>query len=553
MAQEIQHVDVVSPLCKRLCEGCVHLAAQQEAGQQHQGPRSGAVLVVDEAVALMAEAVAPRSHRRSSVAGEELSNPWPQTAFICADGSHLGSAHRFFADTYVVEVASAPRPHAVRFRKPRRLLAALSDERLVEHVRGGDPAAFEVLYDRHSSGLLGFCRHMLRSQADAEDALQQTFIAAHSDILRAGERELHVKAWLYTIARNRCLSTLRARREQPADDEFELVTEDLANEVQQRDDLRALLADVSMLPDDQREALVLAEVGDLSHTDISEVIGCEAAKVKSLVFQARTALIDRRLARETPCEQIREQLATLRGGALRRSHLRHHIEACPGCAEYREEIRRQRAMLAVALPVVPSAALRAKVLGGIGLGGGGTAAGISAAGGLTLATQTAVTKLGIAAALVAGGGAVAAATTTGLPVVGHVHVGSIGSTSDGAKAHSAGVGTSAAAAAATAALGKADHPAPGPGHRSASGSEHGFTPVNGTSNGERARQFAATRGKGNHAGITEAPGHHSHTKAKTRGHVHPTPVAKGHKHTTTTHVKPVPKAAPKTHTAPQPA
>ena len=137
---------------------------------------------------------------------------------------------------------------------------------------------------------------------------------------------------------------LRARREHPSDERVDIVTEHLVHDIEQRDDLRALLADVAKLPDDQREALVLAEIGDLSHGEISEVLGCEAPKVKSLVFQARSALIDRRIARETPCAEIREQIATLRGGALRRSHLRHHIESCPGCAQYREEVRRQRAM-----------------------------------------------------------------------------------------------------------------------------------------------------------------------------------------------------------------
>src|SRR3954454_11611600 len=158
-------------------------------------------------------------------------------------------------DTGGVEAISAPRPHALRVPRPRRLLAALSDERLVEHIRRGEVAAFEVLYDRHSAGILGFCRHMLRSVSDAEDAVQHTFIAAHADINRHG-RDLYVKAWLYTIARNRCLSILRARREQPGSHELEIVTDRFDHDVEQREDLRALLADVGKLPDEQREALV---------------------------------------------------------------------------------------------------------------------------------------------------------------------------------------------------------------------------------------------------------------------------------------------------------
>src|SRR3954471_7978672 len=163
---------------------------------------------------------------------------------------------------------------------------------------------------------------------------------------------------------------LRARREQ-ATDQLEITTDRFSEDVQQRADLQVLLADIANLPDDQREALVLSEVGDLSHAEVAHIIGCEALKVKSLVFQARTALIERRQARDTPCTEIREQLATLRGGALRRSHLRHHLAACPGCTEYREEIKRQRQMLAIALPVVPSLGMKAHVLSAVGIGGGG--------------------------------------------------------------------------------------------------------------------------------------------------------------------------------------
>lgn len=342
---------------------------------------------------------------------------------------------------------------------------------------------------------------MLKSQADAEDAVQHTFIAAHADIQRHGERQLHVKAWLYTIARNRCLSMLRARREQVADDELELATDNLSDEVQQREELRLLLADVQRLPDDQREALVLAEVGDLAHTDIAEVLGCEANKVKSLVFQARTSLIDRRTARETPCAEIREQIATLRGGALRRSHLRHHLEACPGCSEYREEVRRQRAMLAVALPVMPSAALKANVLGGLGLGGSAAAGGTGAAAASAAATGSAggigalasggLAKLGIAAALAAGGvGTAAVAENGGLPLLQGSQAGQ-GSNGGGAGG-AGGAGTTTTTSTSTERTGT--HKTGGS-RRSESGTEHGFTPTTGESNGERAREFAKTRGK----------------------------------------------------------
>jgi hypothetical protein len=158
--------------------------------------------------------------------------------------------------------------------------------------------------------------------------------------------------------------------------------------------------------------MLLAEASGLSHVEVAGVLGCEVARVKALVFRARSGLIERRDARETPCVEIREQLANLRGGSLRRSGLRHHLRHCPGCSDYREQVRRQRQMLAVALPVVPSLGLKSSVLSAVGVGGGGAggvaAAGGAAAGGGALSSlgSAAVAKVALVSVL-AGGGLVA--------------------------------------------------------------------------------------------------------------------------------------------------
>jgi RNA polymerase sigma factor (sigma-70 family) len=277
-----------------------------------------------------------------------------------------------------MEVSTLPRRGGGILSHPRQVLKAFGDDRLVEQIRRGNEAAFEVVYERHHRGILSFCRHMLSSQEEAEDAVQHTFVAAYYD-LRSSDKEIKLKPWLYTIARNRCLSVLRARREQPSEID-DIPTTGLSEAVQQRDELRRMLADVQRLPVEQRAALVLSELGDLSHADIAGVLGVPTLKVKSLVFQARSSLIESREARETSCEEIREQLATLRGGALRRGHLKKHLADCPGCRDFREEVRRQRTAMAAILPVVPSAGLKGTIMAAIGGGGaaGGGAAGLGA-------------------------------------------------------------------------------------------------------------------------------------------------------------------------------
>ncbi|MEA2312551.1 MAG: hypothetical protein QOE28_2519, partial [Solirubrobacteraceae bacterium] len=175
------------------------------------------------------------------------------------------------------------------------MLKLASDERLVELVRSGSEPAFEALYDRHHRSVLAFARHMLGSAAEAEDAVQHTFLAAYRSLLDS-DRPIQLRAWLFTIARNRCLSILRVRRERPLEDVPEPSTEHLSSEVQRRQDLRDMLGDLAALPDDQRAALVLAEVGAVSHDEIAEILGCQREKVKALVFQARTSLTASRTA-----------------------------------------------------------------------------------------------------------------------------------------------------------------------------------------------------------------------------------------------------------------
>lgn len=298
---------------------------------------------------------------------------------------------------------AAAAPHEVL---PASLLRLASDERLVAQVRAGSERAFEALFDRHHRPVLAFCRHMLGSAADAEDAVQHTFLAAYRDLMRS-EKPIVLRPWLYAIARHRCLSVLRGRRERAVEELPEPATDHLAAHVGRREDLRATLADMAQLPDDQRAALVLAELGDVSHEEIARILGCRREKVKALVFQARSSLAHGRVARETPCAEIREQLATL-PGALRHTALRRHLRDCPGCRAFRHEMRIQRRRLSVLLPVAPTVGLKRAVLGAVSGWGGGGAGGVAVTAGALGGSGLAATAL--VAVAIAGGGIAASGT-----------------------------------------------------------------------------------------------------------------------------------------------
>src|SRR3954452_16094986 len=273
-------------------------------------------------------------------------------------------------------MATTAVPLASRSRLRQWAVDEGGDAPLIAQVRAGDPAAFEVVYERHATKLLAFCRHMLGNQQEAEDALQQVFVSAY-DGLRRSREAIELKPWLYTIARNRCLSVLRARRDHVSggDDALDGLpgSDGLAAQVQRRSDLQDLVGDIQRLPEEQRAALVLFELEDRRHDEIAQVLGVKRDKVKALVFQAREGLQRAKRAREASCTKVREELSVLTGVLPSRSQARAHLDHCPSCTAYASDVRHQRAALALVLPVVPSAGLKAAVLGSV-FGGGGVGA-----------------------------------------------------------------------------------------------------------------------------------------------------------------------------------
>lgn len=256
------------------------------------------------------------------------------------------------------------------------------DERLVEDVRRGKPRAFEQIYARHQPAILSFCRHLTGHREDAEDAVQHTFLSAYCQIAES-EGALELRPWLFTVARNRCLSLLRARRsrETVALGDADRATDGLALEVEHRQELRELVRDLSRLPEQQRAALLLAQLDDMSHREIGLVLGVAPAKVKALVFQARSSLASTREARAASCSDIRSQLAGAHGPALRQRKLRRHLHECDGCRTFESIVLGQRRDLTVLLPAVPSLGLREAILGAIPVGGGAAGGSLIALGG----------------------------------------------------------------------------------------------------------------------------------------------------------------------------
>jgi RNA polymerase sigma factor (sigma-70 family) len=293
------------------------------------------------------------------------------------------------------------------------LLRLQSDERLIALTRRGHHGAFEALVQRYQPRLLAFCRHMLGSQEDAEDVLQEVFTAAFNAIL-ADDRAINARPWLYRIARNRSLNHLR--RPQPAgQDSMDVFERDggatTADTVHKREEFRQIVADVHELPETQRTALLLREIDALSYDQIAEAMDTTIPSVKSLLVRARVSLAEAAESRLLTCGEVRLELGQVAEGLARTTApVRRHLKACNRCRTFRGELRKTSRALAAVYPIGPLIFLKKLWVAKVGVGGAG-AAGAAASGGAAGGSGVAGVAATAAGGLTAGG-AVSAGVST---------------------------------------------------------------------------------------------------------------------------------------------
>jgi len=325
-----------------------------------------------------------------------------------------------------VEASALRAPAGLGRRAAPILLRLRSDDQLVALFRLGNDDAFQVIHDRYRARLFAYARQMLAgSRADAEDALQDVFIRAYS-ALRADNRPLTLRAWLYRVAHNRCIDHLR-KPQQNVVELFDNVRslDDPLDEIQRRDDLRRLIADVGRLPEQQRSALLMREMEGLSYAELAGALEVTVPAVKSLLVRARMGLVEAQTARDTACADIRADLAGAHDRGVRASgRARKHLRECHGCRSYRAGLRGVERGIAALAPSPGPWGLLAK-LGGIGgsgaAAGGATAGGGAAAGGTALLGGAATAKVAamVCCAAIVGGGAVKVSDHGTAPVAPH--------------------------------------------------------------------------------------------------------------------------------------
>lgn len=185
--------------------------------------------------------------------------------------------------------------------------AAANDEKLAALAAAGDAAAFEMLVSRHQARVYRLAWRLTQSEADAQDVLQETFLAAYRG-LQSFRGASRFSTWLYRVAMNAALMHRRQqsrRRTEPLDaylprfdengqhaaEPADLRIASRADEILDQQQLAQRAREgLERLPDMYRDAFVLRDLQELSTDEVAELLGIDRAAVRQRVHRARLML-----------------------------------------------------------------------------------------------------------------------------------------------------------------------------------------------------------------------------------------------------------------------
>lgn len=178
----------------------------------------------------------------------------------------------------------------------------LSDNEIIELVRGGTRHHYARLVDRYKDRAFTLALRMLRNREDAEEASQDAFIRAYNGLNRF-EGKARFSTWFYRILYNVCLSRIRKRK-----DEYELLEYDDDNgysgnlqsagsnyipDFETKDMMDFVKKTLSTLPSKYQTILSLFYLQELSHEEISDVTDLPIGTIKTHLFRARAMILER--------------------------------------------------------------------------------------------------------------------------------------------------------------------------------------------------------------------------------------------------------------------
>ena len=166
-------------------------------------------------------------------------------------------------------------------------LRVLADEDLMQLVRGGDSAAFEVVYERHGTAAFSLAYRMTGRRGAAEDVVQEAFLALWRSGARYDRARGSVRTWVLGIVHNRAIDVLRRsnvhERRRASDEGIEErleAPERTDVEAARRGEAREVRGALATLPPEQSRVIELAYFGGFTHSEIATMLDTPVGTVK---------------------------------------------------------------------------------------------------------------------------------------------------------------------------------------------------------------------------------------------------------------------------------
>ena len=166
------------------------------------------------------------------------------------------------------------------------------DTDLVARAGQGDRAAAQALMARHLPKMLTLARRMLGDAAEAEDAVQETFLKLWTHASRWQPGKAKFETWLYRVTMNKCYDRLRRRSTAKLDEAAEvadpaLPADRLLEYAGVASEIEKALAD---LPERQRAAILLCHHQECGNIEAAEILGISVEALESLLARGRRTL-----------------------------------------------------------------------------------------------------------------------------------------------------------------------------------------------------------------------------------------------------------------------
>ena len=176
----------------------------------------------------------------------------------------------------------------------------VSDHELALRAGSGDDSAFTELMQRHYKGVLNFIYRFTNGSDGCEDLTQEVFLRVYKSI-KNYEPEAKFSTWLYKIATNLCLTSLKKNKKNLSLDEInenigempDSSSENPHDIISRRNIKDRVMEAIETLPEKEKVAITLCKYQGFSYIEVAEVLDCSVGAVKTHVYRGRMKLVEK--------------------------------------------------------------------------------------------------------------------------------------------------------------------------------------------------------------------------------------------------------------------